>query len=798
MMAQAYVSVQRIEDFLKEDEVPDWVSSLKRPTPAADAPVDTRIGFDNADFKWNTGMTAEDTKKAAQETAAKKTNGNGVPAEEEEEEILPFELNDLDITFPAGKLSVIAGPTGSGKSAMLLALLGEMDCVKGTVFLPKENTQIDKLSGLRNAVAYCSQSPWLQHKSIKENILFGEEFDETRYHMTLEACALVPDLEVLDDGDETEIGVRGVSLSGGQKARIALARAVYSRTAHVLLDDILAAVDSHTAKDLVEGCLKGPLLQGRTVLLVSHHVELLLPVTDYLVRILDGRIENAGTPSELREKGLLNGFLTSEETDNEKQAADNDEQIAAETRVLEEQDHKETTKEKLDKKSRPGRKLVKDEERASGSVTWATYKTYLVASTWTVWIFTVVLLTASQGTTLGERWWLKIWGEAYQYSLQAMSTFTTSTMGHVDGSFSTHSIHFANQHQQHLFAAASTNQTMTVEKIGLPKMPSANVHPGFYVLGLFIIDLTGFLIAMISSLNSAWGSYKAAVSIHDNMLSSVMRSTVRFYDTTPSGRIINRFSKDVETIDNSLSSNLKQVLANVGVLFGAIFLVAVILPGFLIPAAFIAYAFYYLTIRYLSASRSMRRIESTKRSPIFSGFNEVLDGISIVRAFGAERMFTKRLFDQVDESQAAFYYLWMCNRWLLYRFDFLGGFAVFLTTILALSGAVSPGSAGVAILSSQSLVMGVYWISRNWGQLEQDFNSVERAKEYLDLPQEPAAIIPNSRPPAYWPSDSNKENFLRVENLSIRYAPELPDVLHDLTFTIKAKERIGVIGRTGR
>lgn len=211
MMSQAYVSVIRIDDFLKEDEVPDWVSSLKRPALSANAPIDTRIGFEGkALLKWNSGAQEGDKKgKANGNAAAATANGNGAARDDsEEEEAPPFELSDLEITFPVNKLSVIVGATGAGKSAILHALLGEMDCLQGKVLLPKESTQIEPKTGLRNSVAYCSQIPWLQHQTIKQNILFGEEYDEERYHATLEACAIVPDLEVLEDGDETEIGVR--------------------------------------------------------------------------------------------------------------------------------------------------------------------------------------------------------------------------------------------------------------------------------------------------------------------------------------------------------------------------------------------------------------------------------------------------------------------------------------------------------------------------------------------------------------------------------------------------------------
>jgi len=237
------------------------------------------------------------------------------------------------------------------------------------------------------------------------------------------------------------------------------------------------------------------------------------------------------------------------------------------------------------------------------------------------------------------------------------------------------------------------------------------------------------------------------------------------------------------------------VIVYVANLFVAVAVVAAIVPWFLLPAAIISFLYYQYTLLYLRAGRSVRRLEATLRSPIFSGFSEVLDGVVSVRAFGVEERFFKTLCEQVDKTQAASYYYWMMNRWLLIRFDSLGALSVFLTTLFALSGAIKPGSAGMAIISAQSFVMACYWVSRFWGQLEMDFNAVERVEEYLHLPQEPPSTTSNA-PPAYWPSTSSGSDFLRVEDLEIKYAPDLPSVFKG-SFSIAAGEKIGLIGRTG-
>ena len=397
-----------------------------------------------------------------------------------------------------------------------------------------------------------------------------------------------------------------------------------------------------TGRHLYEKCIKGPLLKGRTVIVVSHHVELLLPGTDYLVRILDGRIEALGEPDELRKQGLLNALIAIEEATAEA-VEPVDGAGAVEVEVLADKDQKT-------KKERPHRKLIKDEERAAGNVNWSTYKLYLEASSYISWVLTVILLAIVQVFSLGERWWLKIWGEAYRYSANAVVFFTAAALGvHPTGS---HSEPHPTQYIFHGHSASNT--TMSIASTA-PKFPDANNHAGFYLSVFTAIGIASFGFGLLQSIVGMVGGLRASKIIHSRMLDSILRSTIRFVDVTPSGRIINRFSKDLETIDGSLIGSLRQVLYQVAALFGAIILVTAILPWFVLPAAVISYGFYALSIRYLNCSRDLRRIEATARSPIFSGFGEILDGIITVRAFSAEQAFKDKLYKQVDHSQAAFY-----------------------------------------------------------------------------------------------------------------------------------------------
>jgi len=269
------------------------------------------------------------------------------------------------------------------------------------------------------------------------------------------------------------------------------------------------------------------------------------------------------------------------------------------------------------------------------------------------------------------------------------------------------------------------------------------------------------------------------------------------FETTPTGRILNRFSRDIQTIDTELPGSLLTFISSLAAAIAAVLTVSIILPAFLVPASVIGLTYYVLTIGYLSTSRDLRRMESTTRSPVFSGFADMLDGITTVRAFSAEKRFLHALHAKLDKTHTFLWNMWMLNRWLAVRIDVLGSTSVYVTTLIALSGWIDVGMAGLTITLSMSFTSSVYWTCRFLTQLEMDLNSVERVVEYCDLPSEPPLIVEGHRPPAFWPSNSDSGTFVSVENLEIAYAMELEPVLHDVSFSLAAREKIGLLGRTG-
>ncbi|PFH52248.1 hypothetical protein AMATHDRAFT_2254 [Amanita thiersii Skay4041] len=709
---QAYVSMQRIEAFLNEEEVPAWASTL---AASVSAVTQDKIGFSQATFWWETTNILDSTESR-------------------------FQLGPLNITFPRDKLTLVTGVTGSGKSALLAALLGEMNCKSGDVFLDKT----------RHKVSYCGQNPWLEHATIRDNIIYGSSYGyvKERYEKILEACALNRDLEVFDAGDMTEIGEKGVTLSGGQRARVALARALYSEAQCILLDDPLAAVDMHTAQHLVSNCLVGDLAQGRTIILVTHHVSLCLPVASYYIQIDQGMVIRQGPGQEFLNDRLHQNVFAAEISSLIEDTVD--EVITNEADVIADSDIRSSNQ--LTKSHSRG-KLIEDEARAEGQLSWQTYYTYIRATGFLSWTFTLILIVLIKVINVGNQVYLAKWGEAYENSTRSQS---------IDYPWSE-----------------------------LP-LPSENVRP--WLLVYLYLSAAGATTVLLYIGLGYYASLQAARSLFNSLLRRLSRAPVRFYDVTPIGRILNRFTTDIDTIDAVLQNSSRACLSGVLNFLASFLVILWVVPVFIPFALFIAWLYVRLAPPYIRASRDLRRLELVSLSPAFAGFDELLRGIVTVRAFGMEQYYQDRFYTKVDKFQSFDHVYWQVAGWLRWRYDCLGSLVVFASTMFALWSGVSNGFAAIVIVQAGNFADASRDLVSVAAQLELNFNSVERVIEYLDVVQEAPAIIEKNRPPAYWPSSSGG---LEVEDLTIHYAPHLPPALRGISFSVKPSEKIGVVGRTG-
>lgn len=631
-------------------------------------------------------------------------------------------LKDVCLSFPQG-LTVICGEVASGKTALLQALLGELDMLEGQLFRPP------------HAVGYCAQAPWLQSMSIRENILFSAPYDDQRYKDVLDACALTPDLAEFKAGDLSLIGENGIGLSGGQRARVALARAVYSSTKILLLDDPLSALDQQTAEAIVQKCFAGPLLKDRTVVLVTHRTDLVLGLAAQLVQVETGTAHvldhEAATQDDLQRVMSM-------------QSKDDTDQRAAEKRVA----------------AAVPEKFIEDEHRAHGGVQARVYWEYVKAGKLRWWVVLVLALALYRILAVGEAWFLKVWAEAYNE--QSSARFTV--------------------YQEDVVTTVSN-------PIDDWPPPEENIRP--WLLGIFVLALGQSLSYVLSQAIMIVIVYIAARRMFKSVMEKVANATFRYYDVTPVGRLMNRMTSDIGVIDGNISQQL-QSCAWLGISWvSSLVVIASITPVFLIFSAVLTAILVVIFLRFLPTSQSLRRLEMVSLTPLMSNFGALLNGLATVRAFHAQSRFQDRVIEVVDTFQKMDHFYWSLQAWLMYRFDAVSAVSTFIVTMLALFTNVSPGLTAFVLIAANKFVNTTHLICRQYGQLQMEFVSVERVVELQHLDQEPKGDV---SPPAWWPSFSGDILF---DDVVIKYAPHLDPALAGISFTVKGGSKTAIIGRTG-
>ncbi|OJD19343.1 hypothetical protein AJ78_00705 [Emergomyces pasteurianus Ep9510] len=785
---ESKASIDRVEQFLNEEETEKY-SQLRLDEQHSDSPA--RIALENATLSW--GSTLANSK------AGSSSQGDDASGES-------FCLINMDVSFRIGQLNVIAGPTGSGKTSMLMALLGEMTLLEGSVFLPggtsdRADLRVDPATGLTDSIAYCAQEAWLVNATIKENILFSSPFDEDRYAAVIKACGLERDLEILDAGDQTQVGEKGISLSGGQKQRISLARGMYSNARHLLLDDCLSAVDSHTAKHIFKEAIMGPLMQNRTCILVTHNISLAAPQAAFLVVLDNGRITAQGTPQDVIAAGMLGDEILQSRPPSRSSKTRTRSPSSVETERTEWLENgtgssNEATNGavngtgvKDNKKNKPAVAVALGEEKIVGSVKFSTILMYLRAmGPWYFWIFAILAFGLQQIGSLATNIWIREWANAYP-----VEKASSSNIGHGAA--------LANLRLPTLVTAAIPRpfswrapdmQGYTDNKDG---PVHDNVNP-YYYLGVYaILALAYAVIILMRELILFWGSLHASWRIHKRLLKTVTHAKFKFFDSTPLGRLMNRFSKDIEAVDQEVAGTAIGMIHCLASVFLIVILISVITPKFLIAAAFITVVYFTLGAIYLNSSRDLKRLESIQRSPLYQQFGETLTGIVTIRAYGDGARFIHDNHALINTYNRPYLYLWASNRWLAFRVDITGALVSFFTAAVIVSsvGKLDAGAAGLALTYAVTFTENVLWLVRLYAQNQQNMNSVERIEEYIGVEQEAEAVIPDRRPPTNWPA----HGALQFDNYSTRYRPDLDPVLKNVTFSVQPGERVGIVGRTG-
>ena len=734
-MLSSLVSARRINNFLNELETNKYEQLLSDET--FDPMPNLRncpnsIGFSHAYFTYDT--EPEKTKVENR-----------------------FVLKDLSCQFPVGKISIILGPVGSGKSSVLLALLGEMQRIKGTTSIPcplaRSLLEPDPLTSLTESTAYCAQSPWLLGTTIKQNILFGTEYNEERYNEVLRACALEPDLDILEYHDETEVGEKGTALSGGQKARISLARAFYSHARHILIDDALSAVDAHTSAWLCEQCFQGPLAKGRTIILVTHAVTLMLPTASYAVVMNNGEVSAQGAPLELKERGQILEPVEVKGNGKKILQAPLDENKEKERKKkIEHQRANKATADKNEEKI--GR------EQSSLNVYWLYMKSVAPSPHIAIlaWILLSIMYVSIRAIDVGSGAWLRDWASSYDNAVQ--------TTYQLMRSWST-------------LAWRAPAETLPADQTW------------YYLKGYTYIVLVYILVNLLANALQFDTSIRASRRLYNAMSKALLHAKPLFFDKTPFGRIMNRLSRDMEDVDQELSPILQMTVENLISLVAIISVICWATPRFLFVVVFVMALYYMIGTLYLASSRDLKRIESIQRSPLYTVVGETIAGTVTIRAYGDSERILRQSLVLIDKWNRAFLLLWYENRWLSICCDLSGAGVTLIAALFLLNNGADAALAGFTLSYAITLVEVVLWLVRLYTNVEIHMNSVERIGEYINVESEDQG---GEEPPAHWPSSTG---MIHVRDLSVRYGPEHPLALSRVTFDIQPGHKIGIVGRTG-
>ncbi|KAF5283713.1 hypothetical protein FQR65_LT13748 [Abscondita terminalis] len=707
-MAEANVSINRLNKFMLYDEKPD-------------IPIKPKQEMLNGSIKEDTFIEKNKGYSVMIKNGLAKWSGSATDN--------TFE--NLNIKITKGSVVAVIGPVGSGKSSLLQVILKELSLNSGTLEVDGE-------------VSYAAQEPWLFTGSVRQNIIFNKPYEIGKYKNTVNKCSLKRDFQLFPYGDKTIVGERGVSLSGGQRARINLARAVYQDADIYLLDDPLSAVDSHVGRELFDNCIMGH-LKGKTVVLVTHQLQYLKDV-NHIIILENGIVKAQGNYDELQKYGLDFAKLLKNEFEHMEEKPVTTPPIRKISR-----ENSITSTISLDNISSTDVINPNEEQRTKGSVSSTVYRDYIVAGTnwfFVGFVFLLFMMAQSAGS----------YGDV----------FITQWVN--------------------LEESRHANETSRILSFNFSTNTCIYIYTG--------ITVATVILTLSRSLTFFYACMQSSVKLHDNMFGSIINATMRFFNTNSSGRILNRFSKDMGAIDELLPSAMIDCVQIFLILIGIIAVVGSVNPWLLIPTFVIAIIFYLLRVFYLTTSRCIKRLEGVTRSPVFAHLNASLQGLTSIRAFRAEPTLIKE-FDELQDLHSVTWYLFIStSRAFGYWLDLICVIYIALVTLsfLLIGEDTFGGNVGLAITQSLGLTGMFQWGMRQSAEMENQMTSVERVLEYNDIEHErPLKSDSKKKPAATWP-DKGKIQFVKVY---LNYFPDDPPVLNNLNFTVKPLEKVGIVGRTG-
>uniref|UniRef100_A0A7N8YRT8 ABC-type glutathione-S-conjugate transporter n=1 Tax=Mastacembelus armatus TaxID=205130 RepID=A0A7N8YRT8_9TELE len=707
---QAMVSLRRLGKYLCSEELK--VDNVSK------APLSSDVAIENGTFSWS---------------------AEGPPC-----------LKRINIHVPRGSLVAVVGHVGSGKSSLLSAMLGETEKRSGRVTV-------------KGSVAYVPQQAWIQNATVQDNIIFGREKLKTWYNRVLEACALLPDLDILPAGDATEIGEKGLNLSGGQKQRVSLARAVYRKADVYLLDDPLSAVDAHVGQHIFDKVI-GPkgVLRDKTRILVTHGMSF-LPQADLILVLVDGEITESGSYQELLSRhGAFADFIHTFASTERKESA-----------------------------------IQRGKETLHSSGKLKTCKLVMAFGISSISLFFFFFIKLTYGLSIFNR------GDTTNSNLQNMEPVSEADEEQVP---------------------EDLGKLTEVDKARTGRVKLEMYRKYFKTIGLAIIIPIVFLYAFQQGASLAYNYWLSmwaddpivngtqidtnlkltvfgalgfvqgqlyqtslrSLQLHMDLLINVLRSPMSFFECTPSGNLLNRFAKEIDAIDCMVPDGLKMMLSY-PFWFHSL-LVSISKAGVLLfhcgPQSF-----------YVATSCQLRRLEAVSRSPIYTHFNETVQGASVIRAFGEQSRFILQANKRVDFNQTSYFPRFVATRWLAVNLEFVGNGVVLAAAILSVMGknTLSPGIVGLAVSHSLQVTGILSWIVRSWTDVENNIVSVERVNEYADTAKEASWSIEGSSLPQAWPH----RGTIEFQDYGLQYRKGLELALKGITLNVQERDKVGIVGRTG-
>lgn len=788
--------LKRVAELLAEEESGDdshYFVSEKEKGPA--------LEVKDATFIWEQFEEKEEDeeKEKTKKTKMTKYSKNSETSQETENlendnrSIELFELNssklttlpNVNLNIDQGEFVVVTGSIGSGKSSLLSALAGAMTCVAGRV-------------SVNGKLVLCGEL-WVQNLTIRENITFGLPFDQALYDQIIYCCSLQSDLDILPGGDLTEVGEKGITLSGGQKARICLARALYYGGDIVLMDDVLSAVDARVGKHIVEQCCLG-FLAGKTRVLATHQLSLVQKADKVIFMNGDGTFD-VGTFKEIESNPQFAKLLSfnQQEKEQEKEKSENftgeftdfseeslslqkvlddsvdiaetelsgskklnlagsgqelkrrfvkksntedsDEKVKNAKITYEEVDEEAEYKDVYANKDALKGKLIEEEEKAVNSLSRFVYKRYISfgAGRLTMSGFLVVLTFFTAMAVFNEIFsttWLSFWVSDEFHKLNS-----------------------------------------------------------FYIAFYVVFTMLFFVFLLLEFVTIGIAASNALKKLNVSAAKKVLGAPMKFLDVTPMGRILNRFTKDTDALDNEIADTLKRLLYSLSYIVGLIVLNVVYLPWIALVIPILAVVYVGVANYYQASSREIKRLEAVKRSMVYNNLSEVLTGMRTIKAYRRESLFLEKNGNFMDKTNEATFLSYGVSRWLSISLQSIASTFALLVCVLSAAGVFHLSAATVGLLVNNviSLTAQLSAVIMYITQLENDMNSVERLISYADnIPQEETAET-HRLEPSDWP----KLGKLQFQNVTLRYRSGLPPVLNNLNFSVGSGEKIGVCGRTG-